>query len=64
MLFKTRYNSTARLFDETQLAKLDGSNSKFFKKFIKKRHKTQLLLLDDFGLHAMEKVDRQILLAC
>lgn len=58
MLIKTRYYITARLFDEAKLAKLDGS----YLKFIKKLHKTRLLVLDDFGLHAMDQHDRQILL--
>lgn len=58
MLFKTRYYITARLFDEAKLSKLDGS----YLKFIKKLHKTQLLILDDFGLYPMDQNDRQVLL--
>ena len=58
MLFKTRYFVTARFFDEAKLAKLDGS----WPKLLKTLHKTDLLILDDFGLHPMDPADRQLLL--
>src|SRR5690625_4166856 len=58
MLFKTRYFMTARFFDEAKLAKLDGS----WPKLLKTLHKTDLLILDDFGLHPMDPADRQLLL--
>jgi DNA replication protein DnaC len=58
MLYKTRYFITARFFDEAKLARLDGS----YLKFIRKLQKLPLLILDDFGLHAMDQTDRQILL--
>jgi DNA replication protein DnaC len=55
MLLKTRYFVTARFFDE---AKLDGS----WPKLLKTLSKTNLLILDDFGLHPMDPADRQLLL--
>lgn len=58
MLYKTRYFVTARFFDEAKLAKLDGS----WPKLLKNLYKTDLLILDDFGLHAMDPADRQLLL--
>lgn len=58
MLHKTRYFITARFFDQAKLARLDGT----YLKFITQLHRTPLLILDDFGLHGMDKVDRQVLL--
>lgn len=58
MLFKTRYFVTARFFDQAKLAKLDGS----WPKLLNTLHKTDLLILDDFGLHPMDPADRQLLL--
>ncbi len=58
MLYKTRYFMTSRFFDEAKLAKLNGS----WAKLLKSIHKTPLLILDDFGLHAMDATDRQLLL--
>lgn len=58
MLLKTRYFVTARFFDEAKLAKLDGT----WPKLLKTLSKTDLLILDDFGLHPMEPADRQLLL--
>jgi len=58
MLFKTRYFVTARFFDEAKLAKLDGR----WPKLLNTLHKTELLILDDFGLHPMDPADRQLLL--
>lgn len=58
MGLKTRYFVTARFFDEAKLAKLDGSWPKLLKSLLK----TDLLILDDFGLHPMDSADRQLLL--
>lgn len=58
MQFKTRYFVTARFFDEAKLAKLDGS----WPKLLKSLQKTNLLILDDFGLHPMDPADRQLLM--
>jgi len=58
MLFKTRYFVTARFFDQAKLAKLDGS----WPKLLKTLYKTDLLILDDFGLHPMDSADRQLLM--
>jgi DNA replication protein DnaC len=58
MLFKTRYFVTARFFDKAKLAKLDGS----WPKLLQTLSKTDLLILDDFGLHPMDPADRQLLL--
>ena len=58
MLLKTRYYGTARFFDAAKLAKLEGS----WPKLLKSLGKTNLLILDDFGLHPMDPADRQLLM--
>lgn len=58
MGLKTRYFVTARFFDEAKLAKIDGS----WPKLLKNLYKTNVLILDDFGLHPMDAADRQLLL--
>jgi len=58
MLHKTRYFVSGRFFDEAKLAKLDGS----WPKLLKTLYKTDVIILDDFGLHPMDSADRQILL--
>lgn len=58
MQLKTRYFVTARFFEEAKLAKLDGS----WPKLLKSLQKTDLLILDDFGLHPMDPADRQLLM--
>jgi len=58
MLHRTRYFITARFFDQAKLARLEGN----YIKFINQLQKSRLLILDDFGLHAMEQADRQVLL--
>jgi DNA replication protein DnaC len=58
MLTRTKYYLTARFFDEASLAKLDGS----YMKLLKKLQKVDLLILDDFGLHAIDQQGRQLLL--
>jgi DNA replication protein DnaC len=58
MMRKTRYFVTARFFDAAKLAKLDGS----WPNLLKQLSKTDLLILDDFGLHPMDPADRQLLM--
>ncbi len=58
MLHKTRYFVLARFFDQAKLAKIDGS----WPKLLKTLSKTDLLILDDFGLTPMDPADRQLLL--
>ncbi len=58
MLHKTLYFNTARLMDEVSLAKLQGN----YLNFLKKIQNTQLLILDDFGLTAIDQIQRQALL--
>ncbi|MFH5886509.1 ATP-binding protein, partial [Halalkalibaculum sp. DA3122] len=58
MGLKTRYFVTARFFDEAKLAKLEGNWPKLLKSLLK----TDLLILDDFGLHPMDPADRQLLM--
>lgn len=58
MLLKTHYYGTARFFDAAKLAKLDGS----WPKLLKSLCRTDLLILDDFGLHPMDPADRQLLM--
>lgn len=58
MLYKVRYFVTARFFDKAKLAQLEGT----YPKLLKQIHKTDLLILDDFGLHSMDQTDRQLLL--
>lgn len=55
---KTRYVITARLFDEVNLARVEGNHLKMMKKLAA----TDLLILDDFGLHTIDQQSRQILL--
>lgn len=58
MLITTRYFITARFFDLAKLARLDGTWPRVYKQI----QRTPLLILDDFGLHAMDQNDRQFLL--
>lgn len=58
MLLKTRYFVTGRFFETAKLAKLDGS----WGKLLRSLTKTDLLILDDFGLHPMDSSDRQVLM--
>jgi DNA replication protein DnaC len=58
MGYSTIYQVTARLFNKLKMAKVDGT-------YIKELHKlasAKLLLLDDFGLQAMDNQAREILL--
>lgn len=58
MLITTRYFVTARFFDLAKLARLEGTWPRLYKQI----QRTPLLILDDFGLHAMDLGDRQFLL--
>lgn len=58
MLYKVRYFITARYFDKAKLAQLEGT----YPKLLKQLQKTDLLILDDFGLHSMDQAARQLLL--
>lgn len=58
MLRKTRYFVTSRFFEAARLAKLDGS----WGQLLRSLTKTDLLILDDFGLHPMDPTDRQLLM--
>lgn len=58
MLRRTRYFVTSRFFEAAKLAKLDGS----WGKMLRSLTKTDLLILDDFGLHPMDPADRQLLM--
>lgn len=58
MLRKTGYYNTARFFDAAKLAKLDGT----YHKLIKRIQRTELLILDDFGLVPIDQTARNVLL--
>jgi DNA replication protein DnaC len=58
MLHKTFYFNTARFMDEINLSKLQGN----YLTFLKKVQNSQVLILDDFGLTAIDQVQRQALL--
>lgn len=56
--YKTIYFGMARLIEKITQSKLDGS----YVKFINQLEKTNLLILDDFGLHPLDMVVRLSLL--
>ena len=58
MLYKTLYFNMTRLIDEISLAKLQGN----YLAFLKKLQNAQLLILDDFGLTAIDRTQRRALL--
>ena len=58
MLMKTLYYNTARLMDHLKLARLEGS----YTKSLMVIEKTDLLILDDFGLAAFDNQARQALM--
>ncbi|UKJ06194.1 IS21-like element helper ATPase IstB [Solitalea lacus] len=58
MLHRTMYYNTARFFDLAKLAKLQGTYSKL----IKRIQKTELLILDDFGLVPIDQAARNVLM--
>src|SRR5690606_21895072 len=55
---KTLYAVTARLFKKLKLSKVDGT----YLKELEKLTKTELLILDDFGLQAFDNQDRETLM--
>lgn len=55
---KVAYYITARLFTKLKLAKVDGT----YMKELGKLQKTQLLILDDFGLQAFDNLSREIMM--
>lgn len=58
MEYKVLYANTSKLLNELTLSKLDGSYLKELKKVIR----TDLLILDDFGLQALNKQSREIMM--
>ena len=58
MTYKVSYHSTARLLNKMKLAKVDGT----YLKELKRLEKVQVLILDDFGLHAFDNNARQALM--
>jgi DNA replication protein DnaC len=55
---RTQYAITARLFKLLKLSKVDGT----YLKELEKLTKTDLLILDDFGLQALDNQDRETLM--
>jgi len=55
---KTYYTSSARLAEDVQLAKIEGT----YIKLLKKIRKMDLLIIDDFGLHSINDNYRQALM--
>lgn len=55
---KVIYSNTARLFTRLKLSKSDGT----YLKELKKLQKTDLLILDDFGLHPLDNHCREALM--
>jgi DNA replication protein DnaC len=55
---RTLYAVTARLFKKLKLSKVDGT----YIKELEKLTKTELLILDDFGLQAFDNQDRETLM--
>jgi DNA replication protein DnaC len=58
MLHKTRYHNMSRLSDLIKLVKIDGN----YNRLIKGIQQTQLLIIDDFGLHEFDNINRQALM--
>jgi DNA replication protein DnaC len=58
MLFRTRYFNTARLLDHLKLARLEGNYSKVLLAI----ERSDLVILDDFGLSAFDNQARQSLM--
>ena len=56
--FKVRYEPTAKLLNRLKLSKLDAS----YLKELKKLESLDLLILDDFGLQAIDSIMREALL--
>ena len=57
-LHKTLYYSTTRLFDEIQLARVQGT----YNKLMTQLQKAKLLILEDFGLLPLDQNGRQALM--
>lgn len=55
---KTLYTGTSRLMSKLKLSKLDGT----YPKELRRLQKTDLLILDDFGLQAFDATAREILM--
>ena len=55
---KTAYSNTSRLFAQLKLAKADGT----YLKVLNKIQKTNLLILDDFGLKPLDNHSREVLM--
>lgn len=55
---KVVYSNTARLFTKLKLSKADGT----YIRELQKLQKVNLLILDDFGLHAFDNNTREILM--
>lgn len=55
---KTLYTGTSRIMSKLKLSKLDGT----YPKELRRLQKTDLLILDDFGLQAFDAVAREILM--
>lgn len=55
---RVRYTNTARLFKKLKLAKVDGT----YLKELDRLNKTELLILDDFGLQAFDNFARETLM--
>ncbi len=58
MEYKVLYANTARLFTKLKLSKVDGT----YIKELQKLQKINILILDDFGLHAFDNYTREILM--
>ncbi len=57
-LYRTRYYSTAKLIDDIQLARIQGT----YHKLINSIQKAELLILEDFGLIPFDQNGRQALM--
>lgn len=58
MGIRTLYSVSARIFKKLKLSKVDGT----YLKELEKLTKTELLILDDFGLQAFDNQDRETLM--
>jgi DNA replication protein DnaC len=58
MLYRTAYYNTARLMDQLRSSRVDGS----YLKVMKRIKRSQLLILDDFGLSPFDSQTRQAMM--
>lgn len=58
MLYRTAYYNTARLMDQLRTSRVDGS----YLKVMKRIKRSQLLILDDFGLSPFDSQTRQAMM--